>query len=144
MVAYEKQNFEDGQILKAEHLRKMEEGIKSCGTPVFDLAEMGLEAVPVDGSPVSLDGDFSALCSAIENGTVKLKTKANTGAEIPIESVVTGNKINSQYVCTFTAELVGTLFVVSSVVTSANVTVKITPLDNYIDAYIGDVLGGEY
>ena len=35
LMAYTKQNFEDGQTLKAEHLNKMEEGIKDTETLVL-------------------------------------------------------------------------------------------------------------
>lgn len=62
-MAYEKQNFVDGQVLTAEHLNHIEDGLVAlCNSPVARIAEVTLSATRWTGatSPysqvVAIDG----------------------------------------------------------------------------------------
>lgn len=65
-MAYEKQNFEDGQVLKAEHLNKMEDAIASI--PSFGVVGEGV-TLKWDGNPNApktiISGGFYAECYAL-------------------------------------------------------------------------------
>lgn len=61
--------------------------------PFFDLAAMGLPAVPADETTVSVEADYSAILAALSRGPVKFRVLANIGAEFTVEFVATGTTV---------------------------------------------------
>lgn len=58
------------------------EYIEAPAIPTFDLVEMGLPVIQMDGSEVSVETDTTALIEALEKGSVKLKASVNYGGNI--------------------------------------------------------------
>lgn len=54
-MAYEKQNFEDGQVLKAEQLNKIEDGIKAV-----EEAAGNLQSAVANLQPITSTTDITA------------------------------------------------------------------------------------
>ena len=58
------------------------EGLGGSGTiPEFDLAAMGLPAVPIGGEQVSVECDTTEIMAAMEKGLVKLNVAVNMGGD---------------------------------------------------------------
>lgn len=67
------------------------EGLCGSGTiPEFDLVAMGLPAVPLDGSYVSVECDITEIQEAAKKGLIKIKAAVSAfGTELTMESFAT-------------------------------------------------------
>lgn len=72
----------DGKVLATEGAQS------SFIAPVFDLAALGMGAIPTDGTEVIFVTDMAAIRSALDDGPVKFKFRMNTGVVIEISPVV--------------------------------------------------------
>lgn len=80
--------------------------------PVFDLAAMGLPAIPVNGTQVSVECDLTEIKAAMANGLIKIKANVDIGSMVlAVESVVAPihTFANNSYSATFTAMMDNTL-----------------------------------
>ena len=72
----------DGRVTSTEAAQS------SFSASVFDLAALGMGAIPTDGTEVIFATDMVAIRSALSDGPVKFKFQMNPGATIEIAAVV--------------------------------------------------------
>lgn len=65
--------------------------------PEFDLAAMGLPALPIDGTWVEAECDVTELCAALDKGVVKVKFTANLGVETEASGVISASYMGTAY-----------------------------------------------
>lgn len=73
--------------------------------PEFDLTAMGLPALTLDGTEVSVECDTTELRAALDKGLVKLSFAANIGQEVTVTGVSNAMCINNDYQCGFVGYL---------------------------------------
>ena len=71
------------------------------GPPEFDLTAMGLPALTMDGTEVSVECDTTELRAALEKNLVKLSFTANTGIEQTVSGIVNAMCMGGSYQCGF-------------------------------------------
>ena len=71
------------------------------GPPEFDLTAMGLPALTLDGTEVSVECDTTELRAALEKNLVKLSFTANTGTEQTVSGIVNAMCMGGSYQCGF-------------------------------------------
>lgn len=77
--------------------------------PFFDLTAMGLPAIPLDGTTVSVECDTSELCAALEKAPVKLSFVGNNGSvELPISMIANAFYVGGAYMMSFISLMNGT------------------------------------
>ena len=69
--------------------------------PEFDLTAMGLPALTLDGTEVSVECDTTELRTALEKNLVKLSFTANTGTEQTVSGIVNAMCMGGSYQCGF-------------------------------------------
>ena len=69
--------------------------------PEFDLTAMGLPALTLDGTEVSVESDTTELRTALEKNLVKLSFTANTGTEQTVSGIVNAMCMGGSYQCGF-------------------------------------------
>lgn len=69
--------------------------------PFFDLTAMGLPALTLDGTEVSVECDTTELRAALDKGAVKLSFAANIGSEVTVTGVTNAICMNNSYQCGF-------------------------------------------
>ena len=67
--------------------------------PVFDLAEMGFDAIPVTGGSGVLQTDTAAIQTAIAKGPVGFVIPVNMGAVVNAFVIMNGAEIGGSYQC---------------------------------------------
>lgn len=69
--------------------------------PFFDLTAMGLPALTLDGTEVSVECDTTELRAALDKGLVKLSFAANIGQEVTVTGIINAMCMNNYYQCGF-------------------------------------------
>lgn len=120
----------------------------SSEIPVFDLAAMGLAAIPFSGGSATLeDFDTTEICTALDKGAVTfivplIDSGVAANVSITMHSAnVEGEMYTSTITLFFGAITYLTIFVDSF---SSTLNVIVSPLTDFIGAYIDEALGGEY
>lgn len=75
------------------------------GPPEFDLTAMGLPALTMDGTSVTVECDTTELRAALDKGPVKLIFTANVGTEVTVSGVVNAMFMADTYQCGFVGSL---------------------------------------
>ena len=120
-MKYIRQVFKNGQVLTAQHLNNMVAAIEilaneaeanysnfnarvkkleSSSVPIFDLATLGLEPIPMDGTPVQCEMDTAEIRAALNNGEVKFVANANMGEIAPVSIIMNSLSVDGTYFCT--------------------------------------------
>lgn len=100
-MAYEKQNFTDGQTLKAEHLNHMEEGIakaheQSGGGVVIDLLWQNNNAIDSDDCLISFEGgSLDVGCSDYDFVELVLLAGTENAITAKIPAGVIGTRVSN-------------------------------------------------
>lgn len=81
--------------------------------PEFDLAAMGLPALTMDGTTVSVYCDTTELREALEKSPVKLSFTVNMGSEIPVSGVFGAMKMMGGYQCNVVGAYGGAVMLLS-------------------------------
>lgn len=70
----------NAQTLSGKTYQQIIDDAVAKATPVFDLVSLGLPAIPVDGTVVSVTTLMTALRDSLSTGRIKVVTQINTGA----------------------------------------------------------------
>jgi len=93
-------NIETGEwTFSAVPIAKQEDIPESFEIPVFDLAGMGLDAIPITGGSVLLQTDTAAIQTALAKGPVGFVIPVNTGAVVNALIIMNGAEIGGDYQC---------------------------------------------
>lgn len=100
LIDYIKVN-EDGSVERMEHLFASQEMLDGTSVPVFDLAAMGMSAIPFTGGEAVVATDTTEIMSALGNGPVTFAIPISDGVETTLASVtMCGFGVDGSYICT--------------------------------------------
>lgn len=103
-------------------------GSGTVETPVFNLAEMGLPALPLTGGSSSLETDASAICEALNKGAVTFVIPIETsGVTMSASITMVGAMMGEAYQCISMVNVLGYATIVVNV-NSTSIIVACTPL----------------
>lgn len=133
----------DGRILVNEEY--LPEIGAAAEIPVFDLAAMGLPAVPLDGGSVQVSTDATALFEALNRGAVTFAIPCNMGG-MAMTGYCTAFSFTdgvSMHQCIGAVYLAGFCYVIMNIYTDM-ISITASPFNSLVDEYIGNALGGDY
>lgn len=114
--------------------------------PTFDLVTLGLPAIAPDGEGVLIETDTADILAALNKGAVKFIVGFNVGVEIKISLVMSPACVTAsgEYSCSSINEFNGSMMITTISAADGGISVKCTPMENIIGAYINIALGGDY
>ena len=132
---------------KGDYVHGKEEFLSGVGggsaeIPTFNLVEMGLPTVGVDGSMQYITGDYTEILAALDKGLVKFVIDIEMVGTVSFP--VVGVMSDDVYACTHATNAFGEGYYVTIFVRANNVVVQATPLVKYINDYMEEALGGDY
>lgn len=125
-----------GKFLPVNYLKGRAYTVPSGGSvdvqveaPVFDLAAMGLPALPLTGGSSSLETDAAAICEALNKGAVTFVIPVETsGVTMQASITMVGAMMGAAYQCISMVNVLGYATIVVNV-NSTSIIVACTPLN---------------
>jgi hypothetical protein len=114
--------------------------------PTYDLSVLGLSAIAPNGEHAVVETDTTDILAALNKGAVKFIVKFNIGTEIEISLVMSPACVTAsgEYSCSSINEFNDSMMITTISAADGGISVKCTPMDNIIGAYINIALGGDY
>ena len=98
--------------------------------PTFNLTNMGLSEIPMDGTVVSVSCDTTGLITALNKGAVKLISKVKFSETVTHDytCIVNAGVIGNEYNCTMCGVMSGVPMMISFAATPSRISAYITAL----------------